>query len=1084
MSVTSFTQSNHKVDAIRGAVMHSAEELFRFAALRAPVDMSVDVLELPEDAAVVDWIKEKIASDDWGKALTDLQSTFRKLFGSPIGDTFRLLLAMARSNAEVLSKEALDGPFVEGKKQLVEDLYGTGWKLFVQGIRFDHPSELDELRQLLVLTNLRLRWYSGKVTLLPADEVKRLLQARIRLPRPLTESFRKRWSEFRANAASIELEAIKQQHSDVEENIKAVNRLQRVVAALETETKRWRPASTNVGMADTLNGSLAEAHVQASKPEDSIEDASTKLHEKKEVIFVGVPASPSYWKDSEVLQSIPELEEMAAANISTAKAADVIARNIAERIADLARSPYLRATDLPSFDDVSIQQTLKRVLNSRPASSTDGDVHRYGMRPIGVADLRVVKQVLVRYEAGELAHIENVLMGEERLRRHTRIEKEEQSRFSLSETEVENSKDVQSTNRFEVSREAKSLLNEQQKNAHGVKVSGHYGTVKFEASSDISSQRTAEQSLAEESKSSREVTERAVERVRNRVVEQRSVKSSIEVREVAEHKQKAEGGNVIGKYRWVDKIYRAQIHNYGARAMYEFMVPRPAAMLHYLLAKEEEPGGIVGPAPKKPDIRPVDIKLANWLSLSDIYGVALTPPPPSEVIESVEVSGKAGEKLVFTGQFNKFSDSSKGYIPGFVECEAAHSHTANDDWLLDVAVGQSKFDVKVSPVPPIYIKDGASPISYYVFGSGSILQFAVLLRMHWERTPLAEEIWRLDCFNKIMDRYAEQLKAHNEKLSAAAVGGAQTMSAMTDSQMRTIERNELKRSIVDIARFMRAGNGAVMSSIYARPPLIDRASLDEVAAEVRFFEGAFEWDQMVYVFHPYFWSGDAKTWGGALFDMKGDETFSAFLNAGFATAVLPVRSGFEHSVAVYWETGEISRARVAPSDDTLLRMSAEVTQRSDLADDGFVEGEPWQYRVPTSLVILWDGDSKEHLPDFSNQLPMPVTSFVPSASQCGGKSYNSVDWPSATGPEVATELRHLGYPIPYDQGPTPFESAKVKSLITAFQRFCNSEGISSKVVGKDLDAHGQTDPCTLMVLSHCRRLRRLGDWTGPAKAPS
>ena len=53
------------------------------------------------------------------------------------------------------------------------------------------------------------------------------------------------------------------------------------------------------------------------------------------------------------------------------------------------------------------------------------------IRPLGVGDLKVVKQWLVAYEPGEISDIHNVMLGEEKVRVHRRLEKTEEA-FSYS----------------------------------------------------------------------------------------------------------------------------------------------------------------------------------------------------------------------------------------------------------------------------------------------------------------------------------------------------------------------------------------------------------------------------------------------------------------------------------------------------------------------------------------------------------------------------------------------------------------------------------------------------------------------------
>jgi len=48
-------------------------------------------------------------------------------------------------------------------------------------------------------------------------------------------------------------------------------------------------------------------------------------------------------------------------------------------------------------------------------------------------------------------------------------------------------------------------------------------------------------------------------------------------------RQSCGGGNtnISGIYRWVDKLYEAQVYNYGQRPMFQFIIPEPAALYIY-----------------------------------------------------------------------------------------------------------------------------------------------------------------------------------------------------------------------------------------------------------------------------------------------------------------------------------------------------------------------------------------------------------------------------------------------------------------------------------------------------------------------
>ena len=69
------------------------------------------------------------------------------------------------------------------------------------------------------------------------------------------------------------------------------------------------------------------------------------------------------------------------------------------------------------------------------------------------ADLLIVKQQLIGYEAADVAHIENVLKGERKDREHRRRGETEQLTFRETEITTTEERELESTDRFEMTRE-------------------------------------------------------------------------------------------------------------------------------------------------------------------------------------------------------------------------------------------------------------------------------------------------------------------------------------------------------------------------------------------------------------------------------------------------------------------------------------------------------------------------------------------------------------------------------------------------------------------------------------------------------
>src|SRR5262249_15442111 len=87
-------------------------------------------------------------------------------------------------------------------------------------------------------------------------------------------------------------------------------------------------------------------------------------------------------------------------------------------------------------------------------------------------------------------------------------------------------------------------------------------------------------------------------------------------------------------------------------------------------------------------------------------------------------------------------------------------------------------------------------------------------------------------------------------------------------------------------------------------PEISFAAADAQGRYARFFEQAFEWEQMMYFLYPYYWAAKQR-WSSMVRAGDDDPLFLDFLKAGFARVVIAVRPGFESAVVHFLETGEI-----------------------------------------------------------------------------------------------------------------------------------------------------------------------------------
>ncbi len=139
-------------------------------------------------------------------------------------------------------------------------------------------------------------------------------------------------------------------------------------------------------------------------------------------------------------------------------------------------------------------------------------------------------------------------------------------------------------------------------------------------------------------------------------------------------------------------------------------------------------------------------------------------------------------------------------------------------------------------------------------------------------------------------------------------------------------------------------------------PEVDFGEARDEGVVVQFFEQAFEWPQMTYTFYPYFW-GRKPRWVTTSQLDDPDPQFAAFLQAGAARVLVPVRPGFEDAALHFLATGNVWNGGPVPQvgDELYLSLAREITEAQNAAAGGDPVGKPWEVRVPTSLVWLQPG---------------------------------------------------------------------------------------------------------------------------------
>jgi hypothetical protein len=638
------------------------------------------------------------------------------------------------------------------------------------------------------------------------------------------------------------------------------------------------------------------------------------------------------------------------------------------------------------------------------------------IKPLGIADLKVVKQELIEYRPGEIAHIENVLKGESKERSHRRLDRTEDIFYTLTETNEETEKETQTTSRFELKTEAEKTIQTDLSVQAGATVNYYGPSVQATANASFAYNQQTEETSKVSSNYAKDILDRSLSRIQKRVREERTTKKLHEIEEINRHALNNTNGSkhISGIYRWVDKVYNSQIYNYGKRMMFEFVIPEPAAF--YIFAQEKFKNGNVNGIGKKPktideifeeikktipailfDHKGIDDNtLSYFIKEYNIQGVSLKPKSvyvfESFSKEDIPEAGAVGNQP----QGNTTVESKNLTIPDGYEIDKVgciFSRTVG--WSqpnLIVHIGEQSF-ICIAGNPPvaqeldlnpnIEVAKQSLPVTIHGY---DLVSFALHIKILCVPSASLIEKWQIDTYQKIVAAYQTAQELYEDKLNALQSRQGIEIKGRNPKINQEIIRNELKKhSITMIAKqfdtkpdfdtFFDAlkpdfpigpitGNPATQQ-VKTKIPAIDIDDAKEEGKLIQFLEQAFEWQQLTYLFYPYFW-GRIEEWtkSSNRYD-EADPLFSQFLQAGSVRVVVPVTWAYNEAIMHYlctgkpWEGGEVP----AIDSELYLPIYEELKDQQDDLTGAKPEGKSWEVVVPTSLVYLQDSTSA--LPTFN-----------------------------------------------------------------------------------------------------------------------
>lgn len=769
------------------------------------------------------------------------------------------------------------------------------------------------------------------------------------------------------------------------------------VSACEARGKEGEPVTSLAAYLASFGGFTKYTQVQAIHP--TLYDLSCELFEKQDIsLFPNLDATTLTLSPAQVVevfdQLFYQLLSKKSKRVREACIQLLVADHIVKNYANLISAGFKRVSELK----VVIPQEAIACMKKWLRSSCTGELH--GVNRLGIADFRRVEQEVCCYVPGEVSHIENILAREYKERSTRNLIRTELTTETSRETEMEHLTDTTTTTRNELNSEIANVIEEEKTSnfggSFGVSAKVYGADIKADAHADFSSTNSSSYSNTQAKTYAEELTRRALDRIVQKVSSKRTSKIIKEFEENNKHgfDNRAGEHHVTGIYRWIDLIYTNRLVNYGKRLMFEFLVPEPATLFKSLLAYTPPEKAATEQSQEEEDTNEpktlqsfgitnaASINASNAAAAGLYYGVSV-PSLPAEPLIITKSFSKNVEHKIATVSDNLSDiiippDYEADRIDGSYQYEYKAMSTNPKPAFCDMTIG-TNFIGSGTNYANSWTTKPAIPINIdFAPNVATALPMMVTyarIRSYWGSVNVkcvlkesVKTLWQTNLFNQFTASYNAMLEENSNQASNAAEEAAQASETKEQSvppaMKRVIEQRELKRACIDMIMrpFCREMGKDLYEDLnacgdkYSNPlsQIKLNPELDEYVAQVKFFEQAFDWQIMSYLFYPYYWA-ERCDWGDLFQQEDDDLIFQAFKQAGMARVLVPVRPEFCETVMYYLETGDIwlGGDLVAETDEEEYLSIAEELQ----VIEGQVE-EEWETRVPTTLTLVQENSAK------------------------------------------------------------------------------------------------------------------------------
>ncbi|NML39191.1 hypothetical protein HHL17_18470 [Chitinophaga sp. G-6-1-13] len=570
--------------------------------------------------------------------------------------------------------------------------------------------------------------------------------------------------------------------------------------------------------------------------------------------------------------------------------------------------------------------------------------------PFAIGQLKMSRYRLLRYQPGEISGIQNVMKGEQKKTVQRQLQSSQETQQESSSQHNNNTGSYQQTSNDLLLETKKTLAGFTQNTSYD-NFTTTYGppTQAVLNGSWSSSLKPDSDGKQSDSGFMSRVLNSTVNRVSERISRIRSFSQYSEQEAVTSSlfDNRQGNGHFRGIYRWLNKVYRVTVENYGHRFLLELSIDQPS---QDYIKSQRSLNAIDLQMPLSPAEKGIgvftDITAGNYAQLLGYYQVDVIQPPPELFTYAAAV--------LRPGETEKYANIPEHYTAE----EASVTGIIADGAPVQVIkgiVGSIIFEVPAPASGPLsmYGETGQLPVS----AIGPNLpdappykpnDFIINVRIKCRVSEEKMNEWKAGVYRQISEAYQQRLSLYITTLSRLAGEHEQNNPEL----LRNTERSALQRRSIALLMqvfYTKVGNAPDAPTAAGLP-------VNEVRYD-QFFQEALEWDEMT-------WSFDDSP---SIFSyaLQGrNDSLRPFLQAQWARVLLPVRPAFNFQLLYYLSSGMIWPAPYpfVPVNEPDIRIADHL--KSEYNRNPYTKIEHiWEIVLPTAMQVVQDSSQ---LPEFTS----------------------------------------------------------------------------------------------------------------------